>query len=198
MTAHDERVDAYIERAAPFARPLLRQLRRDLHAASPALDESIRWGMPAFLHDGRIVAMLAAFKQHASLTLWRAGDNAARREGEGMGQFGRLTTLAELPNAATIAARVREAIARIAGGVPTPPRNREIRPEAVVPDELRAALDAHPAAAATFASFPPGQRREYVDWITEAKRDDTRARRLAQAIEWLAEGKTRNWKHERR
>jgi uncharacterized protein YdeI (YjbR/CyaY-like superfamily) len=192
MTTFDPRVDAYIQRAAPFARPLLEQLRRDLHAASPDLDESIRWGMPAFLHGGRLVAMLAAFKAHASFGFWRANEAATAREG--MGQFGRLTSLHDLPGAALIAEGVRAAIARAEAGAPRAPR-KPARPEAVVPDDLRAALAERPAAAATFAAFPPGQRREYVDWITEAKRSETRARRLVQALEWLDEGKTRNWKH---
>ena len=195
MTTLDPRVDAYIERAAPFARPLLERLRRDLHAASPDLEESIRWGMPAFLHGGRLVAMFAAFKAHASFGFLRANGDAPTREG--MGQFGRLTRIDELPDAATIAAVVQAAIARAERGAPPAPR-RPPRPDAVVPDDLRAALDGNPSAAAAFAAFPPGQRREYVDWITEAKRHDTRARRLAQAVEWLAEGKPRNWKHMRR
>jgi uncharacterized protein YdeI (YjbR/CyaY-like superfamily) len=192
MTTFDPRVDAYIQRAAPFARPLLEQLRRDLHAASSELDESIRWSMPAFLHGGQLIAMVAAFKAHASFGFWRANDEATPREG--MGQFGRLTSLEELPDAAVIAEGVRAAIARADGGAPRATR-RPARPEAEVPDDLRAALAARPAAAATFAAFPPGQRREYVDWITEAKRSETRARRLAQALAWLDEGKTRNWKH---
>jgi uncharacterized protein YdeI (YjbR/CyaY-like superfamily) len=194
MTALDPRVNTYIERAAPFARPLLEQLRRDLHAASPELDESIRWGMPAFLHGGRLIAMVAAFKAHASFGFWRANDTAPAREG--MGQFGRLTRLEELPDAATIRDGVEAAIARADDDAPRAPR-RPARPEAVVPDDLREALVANPAAAATFNAFPPGQRREYVDWITEAKRPETRARRLVQAVEWLAEGKPRNWKHMR-
>lgn len=197
MPQTDPRVDAYVDRAAPFARPLLARMRRDLHTASPALEESLRWRMPALLYRGRIVAMFAAFKAHVSLGFWHGEAVAGPPRGDGMGHFGRMRSAAELPDAATIADAVHRAIALI-DAAPSAPRARRARPELPVPDDLAALLDATPAARATFDAFAPSHRREYVEWITEARRPETRARRLAQAVEWLAEGRSRHWKHEAR
>lgn len=195
MTTTDPRVDAYIAKAAPFARPLLERLRRDMHAACGDLDESIRWGRPVFMHNGRLVAGMAAFKQHASFGYWRGGEVVGEARNDGMGQFGRLQSLDDLPSSADIAEQVRRAVELVDTDAPRPARTRAPRPPLEMPDVMRQALDAHPAARATFDGFSPSQRRDYIEWIVEAKRDDTRARRLAQALDWLAEGKPRHWKH---
>ncbi|WP_460831489.1 YdeI/OmpD-associated family protein [Lysobacter humi (ex Lee et al. 2017)] len=189
MSPHDPRVDAYIEHAAPFARPLLAELRRRVHAAGQEIDESIKWRHPAFLHGGRIVAFMAAFKAHVGFGFWtpKGADDA-----DGMGQFGRITGIEMLPTQARINAGLREAIARHA--MPAP-RARAPRPELETPAALRIALDANPAAKAAFEAFAPSHRREYAEWIADAKRETTRTRRVAQAIEWLAEGRPRNWKY---
>ncbi|MGM9491677.1 YdeI/OmpD-associated family protein [Ideonella sp. YS5] len=195
----DPRVDAYIAKAAPFARPLLASLREQVHAAHPGIVESIKWGMPYFLYGGRLLAGMAAFKAHATFGFWQ-GDQlaAAPKSGKAMGQFGRLTGPADLPAAARLQSMVRQAIALIDSGAPprSHRRSTEPRPPVEVPGFLRDALQQHPTAAAHFNALAPGQQREYVDWLVEAKREDTRARRLAQALEWLAEGKRRNWKYE--
>ncbi|MGY3266917.1 YdeI/OmpD-associated family protein [Lysobacter sp. HA35] len=195
MTTRDPRVDTYIENAAPFARPLLERLRRDMHAACAELDESIRWARPVFMHKGRLIAGMAAFKQHASFGYWRGGEVVGEPRNDGMGQFGQLRSLDDLPSSADIAEQVRRAIALVETDVPKPTRARTPRPALEMPDVMRDALDAHPVARRHFDAFSPSQRRDYIEWIVEAKRDDTRARRLAQAIEWLAEGKPRHWKH---
>lgn len=197
---HDPRVDAYIERAAPFAQPLLEQLRRGVHSADPGITESIKWGMPHFMYGGHILAGMAAFKAHATFGFWQADQVEGADRGEGaMGQFGRLTGPADLPSPDELQAMVRQAVGLIDAG--TPPRSNrrsaEPKPPPDVPAFLREALAAHPAAQATFNAFPPSQQREYVDWLGEARQAATRARRLAQALQWLAEGKRRNWKYER-
>ena len=193
----DPRVDAYIARQADFARPILEHLRATVHAACPECEETLKWSMPAFLYKGEILANMAAFKQHATFGFWRGsmvvGDTEAQRSA--MGQFGRLISVEDLPDRQALEALVRKAMALTDQGV-KPVRNKTGKAPLPVPQELRAALDANPAAAATFDGFPPSCRREYVEWIVEAKRDETRSKRVTQAVEWLAEGKRRNWKYE--
>ena len=192
----DPRVDAYIANAAPFARPILEHLRTLVHRACPEAEEAIKWSMPMFLYHGKIIANIAAFKAHASFGTWKreAGDSADRPEG--MGQLGKLQTLADLPPDAAVIATVQRAMAAVDAGGTTVRRISNPKPPATMPDDLQAALDAVPAAAAAFARFPPSAKREYTDWVTAAKQPETRARRVAQAVEWCAEGKRRNWKHE--
>ena len=194
MTELDPRVDAYIASAAPFAQPLLAILRERLHAASPTFVETIRWGMPTLLHEGRMLAHAAAFKRHVAL-VFRDADAVGEAASGAMGQFGRLTRIEELPDAATIAAIVQRSIARMA--MPAAPRPRTPRAVPVLPDAFAAALRAQPAAQAGFDALAPGQRRDYVEWIADARREDTRQRRIAQALEWLAQGLPRDWKYRR-
>ena len=182
--SRDPRIDAYIEGAAPFAQPILSHVRDLVHEACPQVEETVKWGMPTFVHAGGILCGMAAFKQHASFGFWKhalvvgeggqadtaPGDDRPR---DGMGSYGKLASLKELPRKSA----------------PKPP------PEA--PADLVTALKKNKAAQAAYDAFPPGCKREYVEWIVEAKREETRARRLAQALEWMAEGKRRNWKYER-
>jgi uncharacterized protein YdeI (YjbR/CyaY-like superfamily) len=190
----DPRIDAYIARQADFARPILEHLRRIVREAAPQVDETIKWSMPHFTYKGRLFAGMAAFKAHASFGLWQAsallGETGSERDS--MGQFGRLTSIADLPPEAELKALIQRA-AELAEAGPKPRPKKPPKPELPTPEDLRAALDAEPKAAATFDAFPPSCRREYVEWVTEAKRPETRAKRLAQTVEWLAEGKRRNW-----
>lgn len=194
----DPRIDTYIASAQPFAQPILTHLRERLHAACPDVEEGIKWGMPAFSHQGRPLAHIAAFKAHASFGFWDRKALATGQEGEAMGQFGRLTRIEDLPEDAVIDAMIHEQVA-LAHAPDRPKRAaREPKPEAEVPPALAEALAADPAAQAIFADrFAPSHRREYCEWIAEAKRDETRASRVAQAVEWIAEGKQRNWKYQR-
>ena len=193
---HDPRVDAYIAKAAPFAQPILAHLRAVVHRAAPSIEEDIKWSMPMFLHNGKIVANMAAFKAHASFGFWRrevVGDAAAS---EGMGQFGKVVSLADLPPEADLIALVQRAMALVDAGAKMPRPAKAPKAAATLPDDLAAALAAMPGAAALFEKFPPGARREYIDWVVEAKQTATRQRRVAQAAAWIADGKRRNWKHE--
>lgn len=198
MGDHDPRIDAYIARSAPFAQPLLERLRATVHQACPQVEETLKWGMPSFLHGGGILCMMAAFRQHASFGFWKhalvMGEGVER---DGMGSFGRMATPKDLPPQKELIALIRKAMALNEQGAKAPVARKAApsKPPPEVPADLAAALRRDKAAAATFKRFPPGQQREYVDWITEAKRDETRQRRLAQAVEWLAEGKPRNWKY---
>ncbi|WP_116090282.1 YdeI/OmpD-associated family protein [Sphingomonas crusticola] len=194
----DPRIDAYIAAAQPFARPILDHLRAAIHDACPDVTETIKWSRPFFEHKGRMFAALGAFKAHASLVLWRMGETggATSRDQEGMGQFGKLTSLADLPDEAELRRAIQEATAAIEAGKPMRAKPAP-RPDLPVPDELRAALAAAPAAQAVFDGFSPSNRRDYCEWIGEAKRPETRASRVAQAVEWIAEGKPRHWKYQR-
>ena len=195
--SHDPRVDDYIARQADFARPILTHLRALVHAACPECEEAIKWGMPAFLYKGKQLAGMAAFKAHATFGFWerRAVVGDEERKDGAMGQFGRLTSIADLPPPERLAEMVHAAMAAIDAGATTP-RGVGVKPEPAMPDDLAAALAAAPTAQATFDTFPTSCRREYLEWVIEAKRSDTRAKRIAQAVEWMAEGKRRHWKYE--
>ncbi|MDQ4088182.1 MAG: YdeI/OmpD-associated family protein [Pseudomonadota bacterium] len=193
----DPRVDAYIDRQAEFARPILSFLREVVHAACPSCEEALKWSMPAFVYKDQILAHMAAFKQHATFGFWRGSLVVGKSDEQmsGMGQFGRLTAIEDLPPREELEALIRKAMKLTDEGVKAP-RDKHKKEPFTVPQDLRAALDANQAAAATFESFPPSAQRDYVDWISEAKRDETRTKRLNQAIEWLVEGKRRNWKYQ--
>jgi uncharacterized protein YdeI (YjbR/CyaY-like superfamily) len=199
MSEKDPRIDAYIERQAAFAKPILEHLRAAVHAACPEAEETLKWSMPAFTYKGEILASMAAFKAHATFGFWRGtlvvGENERQRTA--MGQFGRLTSLGDLPDDETLHALIRKAVELADAGV-KPVRNKTTKGDFSVPEDLKAALSENDAARTTFAGFPPSCQREYVEWVTEAKRPETRAKRVAQAVEWMAEGKRRNWKYEHR
>jgi uncharacterized protein YdeI (YjbR/CyaY-like superfamily) len=199
MGTRDERVDAYIARAAAFAQPILSHLRTVVHDACPEVEETIKWGMPVFMYHGMLCSM-AAFKEHCSFGFWKGslivgGDG--KPAGVGMGNFGRITRRGDLPPAAQLKRYVRQAMQLNEQGVKKTPRRASPRKAPAVPAELAAALRKNARARATFEQFSPSHRREYIEWIAEAKREETRARRVAQAVEWMAEGKARNWKYER-
>ena len=196
----EPRIDAYIAKAAPFAAPILTHLLGVVHAACPQVEETIRWGMPSFTYNGSILCQMAAFKAHASFGFWQreqATGEAPAKDKEAMGQFGRLISIADLPAEAELKAMITRAMAVIDSGVKAPRPIKHPKPPVTLPDDLAAALAAMPAAQATYDGFPEGQKREYVEWITDAKRAETRASRIADAVEWMAEGKRRNWKYER-
>lgn len=195
--SRDPRVDDYIAKAQPFAQPILTHLRDVIHQACPDAVETIKWGFPHFDYKGKILGGISAFKAHAAFGLWKLGDKGpSRDEAGGMGHFGKLTSLADLPDDATLTDYILKAMALIESG-PAPRPKKAPRPDLPVPDELIAALEQAPAAQTMFDGFSPSNRRDYCEWIGEAKRPETRAARVAQAIEWIAEGKPRYWKYQR-
>lgn len=161
----------------------------------------MKWSTPSFLYKGKILCNMAAFKGHATFGFWQGrlvtGEGAPPPEKEAMGQFGRLTTLSDLPDAAALAAMVHKAMALVDSDAKAARPIKHARPPAETPVDLTAALAASASAKASFDAFPPGQRREYIDWITSAKRPETRRKRLETAIAQLEEGKRLNWKYER-
>lgn len=191
--AKDPRVDAYIAKAQPFAQPILERIRQIVHRALPDIEEGIKWGIPAFMLGGKNVAGMAAFKQHASLML--TADDVA---GGGMGSYGKIKALDELPSEEDLTRRLhfgRDMLAQ--GKVLSKLPERAAKTEIAVPQDFAAALREAPKAKATFDGFTDAQRRDYLEWIVGAKRDETRAKRIATTLEWLAEGKRMNWKYER-
>jgi len=197
MPTTDPRVDAYIAGAPEFARPILERARAVVHEACPHVEETLKWGMPTFMHGG-ILCGMAAFKQHATFGFWKhalvMGEGAERT---GMGSFGKMTSVRDLPPKKELVALVRKAMALNEQGVKTPQARQRVaaRPPVETPADLADALRANAAARGTFERFAPSHRREYIEWLEEAKREETRRKRLAQAVEWLAEGKLRNWKY---
>ncbi len=192
----DPRIDAYIAGKADFARPILDHIRSVVHAACPDAEETMKWSMPFFTHNGALICNMAAFKAHCAFGIWAGKEIVgSAASDEAMGQLGKLTSLADLPGDAEIAAMLQKRVADIEAGVkrkaPTKPR-ADLEP----PADLLSALDATPTARATFDGFPPSHRRDYVEWVIEAKREETRAKRIAQAVEWMAEGKPRHWKYQ--
>ena len=191
----DQRVTAYIAKAPPFAQPILEHIRGVMHRARPDLDESIKWSMPFFVLNGQPIANMAAFKAHAAFGFWRR-EAAGGGSSEAMGQFGKLATVADLPDEPAIAAMVAQAIALAETGGKTRRTVPGSKPGLAMPDDLQAALDAVPAAATGFVALPPGARREYLEWVTGARQPATRQRRIATTVMQTAEGKKLYAKYE--
>ena len=195
-------VDAYIDRAAPFARPILQKIRTLFHRAVPDIQETMKWSFPHFEFHG-IVASMAAFKHHATFGFWKASlmkdsHGLLRAAGDSSMSRDRFTDVSELPPDAVLLEYMREAAALNEQGVKVEKPKKPKKPEIKVPDDLQAALRKNKKALAAFEAFSPSHRREYVEWIVEAKQEATRQKRLAQAIEWIAEGKSRHWQYARK
>lgn len=199
MPTIDPRVDAYIANSAEFAQPILEHLRAIVHAACPDVEETMKWSFPHFQYQGMLCSM-ASFKAHCAFGFWKAkliveqGDDKTE---QAMGQFGRLASIKDLPGKKALTAYIKLAMKLNVDGVKAPARQRAATPRALaVPAYFSRALAAEPAAKANFAAFSPSQKREYVDWLDDAKTEATRERRMATAVEWIGEGKRRNWKYE--
>lgn len=201
MAAPVNEVDGYIASAAEFARPILMHFRALVLQAAPGVKESIKWGSPFFVGRGNICFM-AAYKAHCAIGFWNRrmvfGNSGFDVEKVGRGALGRITSLADLPGDAVLSRLIQESVKLDREGVKArPPKPKVVRAEPRSPEFLVQALAANPRAEAAYAALPPSHKREYVDWLVEAKRDETRRRRLAQALEWIAEGKGRNWQYQR-
>lgn len=200
MPTLDPRIDAYIANSAEFARPILQHLREVVHAACPDVEETMKWSFPHFMHNG-ILCSMASFKAHCTFGFWKGEllvAAADARTQDAMGQFGRIASLKDLPPRKTLAGYVKKAMQLNDNGVKAPARIKPAAPrELTVPDYLLAALGQQAPALAHFEAFTASKKREYVEWLEEAKTEATRLRRLDQAVEWIAEGKARHWKYEK-
>lgn len=201
MAKKDPRIDAYIAKAKPFAQPILKHIRKLVHEACPAVEEDIKWGSPHFGYKGGMMAGMAGFKEHAVFGFWKGSQLLGKdsKSDQAMGDFGRMTSVKDLPSPTRIKALIKAAMQLNDEGVKRVARKKSApKPPAVVPKDLAKALATDAKAKATFDAFSPSHRREYIEWITESKSAETRERRLGTTLEWLAEGKPRNWKYMKR
>lgn len=200
MGTRDPRIDRYIEKSAEFAKPILKHIRELVHSACPEVEETLKWGFPHFMYKG-ILCSMASFKQHCAVGFWKgvlvfeSVPSVNKRENTAMGQLGRIATIADLPDRRTFTRCIIEAVRLNEAGTKVPTKPKATRKELVVPDDLLASLKKNKKALATFEKFSYSHRKEYVEWITDAKTEETRQKRLKTAIEWMAEGKSRNWKY---
>jgi uncharacterized protein YdeI (YjbR/CyaY-like superfamily) len=202
MKKRNEKIDAYIANAAEFAQPILTHLRELVHKACPEIEESWKWSFPNFDYKG-IVCSMAAFKQHCSFGFWKASlmsdpHKLLTQSREAMGQMGQLKSLADLPPDDVLIAYIKEAVELNEKGVKIPKPKANGNKDLQIPDYLVSALETNEAASETFENFSYSNKKEYVEWLTEAKTEETRSKRLAAALEWMREGKARNWKYERK
>jgi uncharacterized protein YdeI (YjbR/CyaY-like superfamily) len=190
----EPRIDAYIARAKPFARPILEKVRERVHAVVPDIEEAMKWGHPTYCRGGKILLGTAAFKEHAAVNFWRGQELGLAREEGAMGQLGKLKGVADLPpNLDELIAKAAE----LAQSAPAPRKTKHApKPAPQLHPDFAKALAKAPKAKAVLDSFPPSAQRDYLEWISEAKQESTRAKRIATAVEWLTEGRRRHWKYE--
>lgn len=200
MGTRDKRIDAYIAGAADFAKPILTHLRAIVHEGCPETEETLKWRMPTFMYGGKILCGVAAFKAHCALGFWQGAlivDGDRKKTAEAMGQFGRITALKDLPPRRTLLRYVKAAVKLRDENAKVPRSTRRAKKTLAVPADLAAGLKKSAKARAEWADFSPSAQREYIEWIVEAKRPETRAERLKTTLQWVAAGKPRNWKYMR-
>jgi uncharacterized protein YdeI (YjbR/CyaY-like superfamily) len=203
MSSYDAGIDAYIEQSADFARPVLEHLRELIHTTCPDVEETWKWNFPHFMYEGAILCSMAAFKAHCAFGFWKASlmqdtDNVLEiKDREAMGHLGKITSLKDLPKDSILKKYIKAAMKLNEEGVKLAPKKQAVaQKEIEVPAEFAKELKKNKKAEQAFNDFAYSHRREYVMWINEAKTEPTRVKRMAQAIEWLAEGKRRHWKYE--
>ena len=202
MGKKEKIVDAYIAKAADFARPILNHIRELVHKTCPEVEEKMKWSFPHFDYKGEMMCSMAAFKQHAVFGFWKASlmkdpvlIETAKSE-VAMGHLGRLTSIKDLPADKKMTAWIKEAMALNDKGIKLAAKPKTTdKKEMVVPDYFIKALSKNKKAKQTFESFAYSHKKEYLQWITEAKTEETRNKRIAAAIEMMSEGKSRNWKY---
>jgi uncharacterized protein YdeI (YjbR/CyaY-like superfamily) len=200
MPTKDKKVDAYIAKAQPFAKPILNHIRGLVHKACPDVEEKIKWSFPVFDYNG-IMCNMAAFKEHCAFGFWKQklmkDPNKIFGIKESMGNLGKITSLKDLPSDKIVLAYIKEAALLNKEGVKLPPRAKKVldSKSLIVPDYFKKALSKNSKAFKVFEAFSPSQKKEYIDWLTDAKTEETRNSRMVLAVEWISEGKIRNWKY---
>jgi len=198
MAITDPRVDAYIDKSKDFAKPVLRHLRKLIHKACPDVIETIKWSMPSFEFKG-ILCGFAAFKEHCTFGFWKQSlmeTDAFPKNKTAMGSFGRITSLKDLPSDKIMIGLIHQALELNEKGVKVPKKPAAEKTDLVIPNELTNVLSKNKKAKTVFDNFSYSQKKEYVEWISGAKTEPTRNKRLATTVEWLSEGKRLNWKYE--
>ena len=192
----DPRIDAYIAKAAPFAQPILKHVRDRVHAVAPEAQETLKWSMPSFTIDDKILVGMAAFMAHATVGFWRGEEMGIETSKDAMGQLGKLASVDDLPTDEELDALIRKGV-ELARTAPAPRKTKhEPKPVPMMHPDFAQALAANPKAKTVLDGFPPSAQRDYLEWISDAKQDATRAKRITTAVDWLAEGKRRHWKYE--
>jgi uncharacterized protein YdeI (YjbR/CyaY-like superfamily) len=198
MAKRNSKVDAYITKARPFAKPILKRLRTIIHKGCPQVTEEIKWGAPFYLYQNRVLCATMAFKAHCAIIFWKAAlisKKKGKKAKDEMKRWRRISILEELPSEQDLLAYIKLAMHFNEPTTKLPPREKRSAP-VKVPNDLMYALRANPKALATFEAFTPTRKKDYVYWINGAKTEETRERRLETAIDWMSEGKSRNWKYE--
>ena len=202
MSVYDPRIDAYIEKSAPFAQPILVHLRELIHQHCPDAVETIKWGFPHFEYNKRLLFGMAAFKQHMAFNFWMGKlmkDPAGilqQDEKTAMGSLGKITSLKDLPSDKVLTQYIKESIKLTDDGVKRPKEEKKPATEIAIPDYFQQAINKNKKAKVAFDKFSTSHRNEYIEWIVDAKREETRQKRIEQALEWMAEGKSRHWKYQ--
>lgn len=200
MSVYNEKVTEYIEKAQPFLQPILKHIRELVHKTNKDVEKKIKWGMPHFDYKGMYCG-IAAMKQHCGFGFWKAGllkdpgNYIAKGEDAGMGSFGRITSMKDLPPDKALIDFLKQAKELNDNDAKPEPRSKKEKPQLVLPEVALKALKKNAKAKATFDRFSPGQQRDYIEWIVEAKTDATRDKRLETMLQWLEEGKIRHWKY---
>jgi len=200
MGKRDPRIDAYIAKSAVFAKPILKHVREVVHAACPEVEETMKWSVPHFDYRGEMMCGMAAFKHHCALGFWKGALVVGKVNGknaESAGQMGRITAVSDLPSKRVLTGYIRKAMRLNDAGIKAPRMKGPAKKPLATPPDLARGLKASKAAGAAWDAFTPSARRDYIEWLLQAKTDETRARRRATALEWIAEGKTRNWKYQK-
>jgi len=199
--SHDKRIDVYIEKARPFAEPILRHLRALIHQACPEVEETIKWGMPHFVYKGEILCSMAGFREHCAFVFWKASlmkdpllmENAIGETA--MGHLGKIMDMEDLPEDEKMLIYLREAMELNEKGIKPPKNPPRTKETLLVPEDLKDALQENASALNTFENFSYYNQKEYIEWLEDAKTDTTRKKRLQTAIQYMQEGKPRNWKY---
>lgn len=204
MQHTDPRIDDYITKSAVFAHEILNYLRNIVHTNCPECTETMKWNFPHFMYKGDILCSMAAFKQHCAFGFWKEklmikSSNLLTDKGKSaMGDFGKITCLKDLPSKSVLKACIQEAMALNEQGIKLPKPVQKIADSAIIiPDDFQNALNKHALAKKNFNAFSNSHKREYINYILEAKREATRLTRIQKSIEMLADGKSHNSKYER-
>lgn len=199
MGKKDPRIDAYIAKAADFAKPILTHIRAVVHSASPQVEETMKWSAPHFDYKGEMMCGMAAFKEHCAFGFWKGSlIFGNKRPGDGSaGHLGRITMVADLPSNAVLTGYIKKAMQLNDEGTKVARPKAPPKKALPAPPDLARALTKTAGAGKAFDTMSPSARREYIEWLTEAKTEATRLKRLTTAVEWIAEGKTRNWKYQK-
>jgi uncharacterized protein YdeI (YjbR/CyaY-like superfamily) len=196
MPTTDKRIDAYVAKSADFARPVLTRLRELIHEFCPDCEETVKWSSPTFMYGGSIMCGIVAFKERCVLHFWKGPLIVAEgQKDDNWEKLNSLTTVSDIPPKKVVGAYIKKAMELNEAGAKVPKRPAKPKKELVIPEAFMAAIKKNKKALATYEKFSPSHKREYIEWISDAKAEATRDRRITQAVEWMAEGKPRNWKY---